>query len=91
MINELDNFEDKCLNFLDSFERGLIKNKSYKSKFSLDKNFNRIKKCQICYFYNEYDTENFGIPHYSSLDVKDSETSDENYVISFYKKTLYSN
>ena len=79
------------MTFLNSFERGLIKNKSYKSKFSLDKKLeNIIKHCQIGFFYNEYDTENFGIPDYSFKDAEDTETNDDKFVISFYRKTLFS-
>jgi hypothetical protein len=77
---------------LDSFEKGLIKNKSYESKFSLVKTVeNCIKKNKIGFFYNEYETENLGIPNYSPSDTKNSEMNDDEYVLSFYKKTLFTN
>ncbi len=77
---------------MDSFERGLIKNKSYQSKFSLEKTVeNSIKKNHIGFFYNEYETENLGIPNYSPSDTNKSEMNDDEYVLSFYKKTLFTN
>ena len=87
--NEIEKYAEKSLKFIDVFEKSLISNKVYSNSYSSAKKIGDIKMYQVGIFYNEYEKD-WGIPYYPSIDAFGSETFDnDQFVVSFYKKTVF--
>jgi hypothetical protein len=87
---EFDNMTEVLIRKVDVLEKRIIMNNDYLNDRRIKINGFELLSLNIGILYNEY-KENLGIPKYS---VKESnnlseKTTDEEFIISFYKNTLF--